>query len=78
MRQTKKADSGLVHTMKGNAANEHDITIASKLIREDDEVVYGASGYWGSEDGKRYRRTRAWRPSTIESTAAPRAYNQIT
>ena len=29
------------------AANAHDITLAAALIREDDEVVYGDSGYLG-------------------------------
>ena len=62
MRQTKKgnewkfgmkchigvdAGSGLVHTITVTAANEHDITQAAALIREDDEVVYGDSGYLG-------------------------------
>ena len=41
------AGSGLVHTIEVTAANEHDVTVASKLIREDDEVVYGDSGYLG-------------------------------
>ena len=39
------AGSGLVHTITVTAANEHDITEAANLIREDDEVVYGDSGY---------------------------------
>lgn len=37
----------LVHTMAVTPANEHDITRAAELIREDDEVVYGDSGYIG-------------------------------
>lgn len=41
------AGSGLVHTIEVTAANVHDVTVASKLIREDDEVVYGDSGYLG-------------------------------
>jgi IS5 family transposase len=41
------AGSGLVHTMEVTAANEHDVTVAAKLIREDDEVAYGDSGYLG-------------------------------
>ena len=41
------AGSGLVHTMTVTAANEHDITQAANLLREDDEVVYGDSGYLG-------------------------------
>ncbi len=41
------AGSGLVHTMTVTAANQHDIPQAAALIREDDEVVYGDSGYLG-------------------------------
>ncbi len=43
------AFSGLVHTIEVTPANVHDITVASKLIREDDDVVYGDSGYLGME-----------------------------
>ena len=41
------AGSGLVHTITVTPANRHDITQAVSLIREDDEVVYGDSGYLG-------------------------------
>ena len=41
------AGTGYVHTLEFTAANTHDITVANKLIREDDEVVYGDSGYTG-------------------------------
>ena len=41
------AGSGPVHTMTITAANEHDITETAKLLREDDRVVYGDSGYLG-------------------------------
>ena len=41
------AGSGLVHTITVTAANAHDITQAAALIRENDEVVYGDSGYLG-------------------------------
>lgn len=41
------AGSGLVHTIEVTVANEHDVTAAAKLIRKDDEVVYGDSGYLG-------------------------------
>jgi IS5 family transposase len=43
------AGTGYVHTVTVTAANAHDITEASKLLREDDEVVYGDSGYLGIE-----------------------------
>ena len=43
------AGSGYVHSLETTAANVHDITVAHQLIREDDEVVYGDSGYLGIE-----------------------------
>lgn len=43
------AGSGYVHTITGTAANVHDIDETSKLVREDDEVVYGDSGYSGAD-----------------------------
>jgi IS5 family transposase len=43
------AGSGYTQTLEVTAANEHDITKASDLIREDDVVVYGDSGYQGIE-----------------------------
>ncbi len=43
------AGSGYVHSIATTAANVSDITMAWQLIREDDEVVYGDSGYLGIE-----------------------------
>ena len=43
------AGSGLVHSVDCTAANVHDVTVAGELVREDDEVVYGDSGYLGVE-----------------------------
>lgn len=43
------AGSGYVYTITGTAANVHDIEETAKLIREDDDVVYGDSGYNGAE-----------------------------
>ena len=43
------AGSGYVYSLEVTAANVHDITVATKLIREDDEVVYGDAGYLGIE-----------------------------
>lgn len=42
------AGSGYVHTITGTAANVHDIDETSRLIRGDDEVVYGDPGYSGA------------------------------
>ena len=36
---------GFVHTVTGTAANEAEVKEAPKLLREDDEVVYGDAGY---------------------------------
>ena len=41
------AGSGLVHTITVTSANKHNITETANLIREDDEAVYGDSGYLG-------------------------------
>lgn len=46
------AGSGYVHTITGTPANVHDICEMHKLIREDDHVAYGDSGYLGSEKRK--------------------------
>lgn len=43
------AGSGLVHSVETTAANISDIVMTPKLIRADDEVVYGDSGYTGIE-----------------------------
>ncbi|RKJ22590.1 IS5 family transposase, partial [Butyricicoccus sp. 1XD8-22] len=43
------SDSGLVHTLKTTAANEHDVTITADLLTGDEEIVYGDSGYLGAE-----------------------------
>lgn len=45
------AGSGYVHTITGTSANIPDLNPLPELIREDDEVVYGDSGYTGA--GKR-------------------------
>lgn len=43
------AGTGTVVSVEATAANVHDIAVASKLLREDDTVVYGDSGYLGIE-----------------------------
>jgi Transposase and inactivated derivatives, IS5 family len=43
------AGSGYVHSLETTAANAHDITMTTQLLREDDEVMYGDSGYIGIE-----------------------------
>ena len=43
------AGSGYVHTITGTAASVHDVNEAEHLIREDDRVMYGDSGYLNAE-----------------------------
>ena len=44
------AGTGFVHTITGTSANVHDSQQISELIRPDDEVVYGDSGYLGASE----------------------------
>ena len=50
---------GFIHTVTGTAANAAEVKEAPKLLREDDEVVYGDAGYCKLEryvtDGKERR-----------------------
>lgn len=50
------AGTGYAHTITGTAANEHDSQQAHKLLREDDEVMYGDSGYLGVENQEGVRQ----------------------
>ncbi len=43
------AGSGYVTAVEATSANVHDMTMESKLIRQDDLGVYGDSGYLGIE-----------------------------
>lgn len=49
------AGSGYVHTITGTSANVHDIAETAKLIRKDDEVAYGDSGYSGADKWEEIR-----------------------
>ena len=49
------AGTGFVHTITGTAANVHDSQQISELIRPDDEVVYGDSGYLGASEQEAIR-----------------------
>lgn len=42
------AGTGYVHTVTGTAANVHDLDQAHRLVRPDDEIVYGDAGYQGA------------------------------
>jgi IS5 family transposase len=49
------AKSGLVHTVEVTTAKDHDVTVLPKLVREDDQAVFGDKGYF-SDDLKREAR----------------------
>ena len=72
------AFSGYVHTVEATGAHVHDVVHAHTLLREDDTVVYGDSGYLGiekreeivSDEGKsaiEFRVNR--RPGTVRKMA---------
>ena len=68
-------DSGIVHTVKVTAANQHDVSMTSELLTGEENAVYGDSGYLRAEkredavkknvDGKRIRYKINRRPSQI-------------
>ncbi len=73
------AGTGCVHTVTATAANVHDVDEVPNLIREDDEVMYGDSGYLGVENRKEIAEDEhlssidyriAKRPSSLKTTNA--------
>lgn len=50
------AGSGYVHSITGTAANVSDVAETTKLIRKDDELVYGDAGYLGIEKREEVRK----------------------
>lgn len=77
------AGSGYVHTITGTSANVHDINETAKLIRKDDEVAYGDSGYSGADKWEEIRNDEHLskiefrinkRPSSIK---VPKTYKGI-
>lgn len=53
------ADSGLVHTIRGTAANVHDVVEANALLHGKETDVYGDAGYRGA-DKRTNARTVRW------------------
>jgi IS5 family transposase len=39
------AETGLVHTEEGTAANVADVTVAGELLHGEEEVIFGDAGY---------------------------------
>jgi IS5 family transposase len=58
------AGTGYIHSHSTTPANKHDITEASKLIREDDIIVSGDSGYLGLEKREEIQNNPILNPKT--------------
>lgn len=79
------AGSGYVHTIIGTSANVHDVTQPHALIREDDGVVSGDSGYLGVEKRQEIREDERLskvdfrinrRPGSIKTLGVGRSYDR--
>ena len=76
-------ESGLVHTVKATPANEHDVTVMSELLHEE-ERAYGDSGYIGAnkrpeaikknKNGKKIKYLINRRPSSIKKLSKSGQY----
>ena len=80
------ADNGFVHKIIGTAVNVHDVIETSKLIRDDDSVVYGDSGYSGAAKRPEIKNDKHlssvefrtnWRPSSIKVPDTYKGINPI-
>lgn len=79
-------DTGLVHTVEVTGANTHDVVMTSKLLTDDEESVYGDSGYLGAgeredaivrnKSGRTIKYKINRRPSQIRKKTA-RAQGQL-
>ena len=78
------AGTGCVHTVTATPANVHDVEEATKLVREDDNVLYGDSGYLGiaqriAESDDEHLKSMdlqiARRPSSLKTTDAFKGFN---
>lgn len=65
------AGTGYVHTVTGTAANVHDIEETHKLVREDDQVCYGDSGYIGAEKRKEFQEDEHLREIEFRANVRP-------
>lgn len=77
-------ETGLAHTVKTTAANEHDVTATSELLHGEEERVYGDSGYIGAEkrpdavkrnkSGRKIKYIINRRPSSIKKLSGSGQY----
>lgn len=69
--------SGLVHTVTVTPANVHDITEAHKLLREDDAVAYGDSGYIGIEKRDEIKNNAHFNKIDFRINRRPKSLPQV-
>ena len=68
------AGTGYIHTITGTAANVHDIEETHNLIRQDDDVVYGDSGYLGIERHAEIKNDAHLRKVELRITRRPSSF----
>lgn len=71
------AGTGYVHTITATSANVHDITETHNLIREDDEVVYGDSGYIGVEKREEIKENANFSKIDFRITRRPKSLPRV-
>lgn len=78
------AGTGCVHTVTATAANVHDVEEVPHLLRPDDAVMYGDSGYLGAEkraeasDDEHFKSVEyrvTVRPSSLKTTELFKGFN---
>ena len=77
-------ESGLVHHVETTAANEHDVTVASRLLHGEEDTFHGDSGYTGAnkrddaiirnKNGKKIKYNICRKPSTIKKLSQSGQY----
>ena len=71
------AGTGIVHTITATSGNVHDICEASKLLREDDEFVYGDSGYIGIEKREEIKNNEHFSKIDFRISRRPRSLPKV-
>ena len=76
------AESGLIHTVVGTAANVHDVTQAAALLHGEETDVWGDAGYQGMDKreafkGKKVRCEIAMRPGKRRALDPNRPLHQL-
>lgn len=79
------SESGLVHHAETTSANEHDVTMTSKLMHGEEDTLNGDSGYLGADKredaivkntkGKKIKYNINRRPSTIKKLSKSGQYS---